>query len=338
MQHHATKGIHLKAGGYWLAGRMVRGVRRPHTSLQTKDLVEAIARAAKIRDAPELNPGVGLAGEVEAFLAAKLKAKTYARSTASSKKYTLGQFVAAMPAGTAPHLVSTERLQAYYDAILKKHTSPTAHKALMDVRAFYRWMVEQKIVRENPALKVQLAPVPDSSRVLYCQPALVDKLIAECPREDLKLALILGFDCGMRKQEIIQAVPQWFHCDRRSVDMTPTPTMPFNKFKRPRTLPMRQRLFDFLQSYGLRAPFMLRPEIEQGRDIYRYDFDLPLQKYVTAMGCPWVTAHVMRHTFASLLVQNGKSIYKVAKWMGDTVRTIEKHYGHLAVFDADVEL
>ncbi|KAB2643758.1 MAG: hypothetical protein DVB27_12965 [Verrucomicrobia bacterium] len=80
MQHHATKGIYLKHGVYWLAGRMVRGVRRPHISLQTTELVEAINRAAKIRAAPELNPSAGLAGEVEAFLAAKLKAKTYARS------------------------------------------------------------------------------------------------------------------------------------------------------------------------------------------------------------------------------------------------------------------
>lgn len=339
MKHEETKGIWLKNGIYWLAGRMVNGVRAPHSSLQTADFNKAVERAAQIRDAPELAPSSGLAGEIVAYLQDKRERKAYSLSTAKSKGYTLAQFAAWLPQNTAPHQVTTERLQAYYDHVLKKHSAATAHKALMDVRAFFRWELEiNKTVRANPALKVRTEPVPDSARALFCPQVLVDKLINECPREDLKLVLLLGFECGMRKQEIIQAVPWWFHMDRRSIDMTPTPTMPFNKFKKPRTIPMRQRLYDFLKDYGLRAPFMLRPEITQGKDIYRYDFDVVLQKYVEAQGCTWVTAHVMRHTFASLLVQKGASIYKVAKWMGDTVRVVEKHYGHLAVFDSDIEL
>ena len=50
-----------------------------------------------------------------------------------------------------------------------------------------------------------------------------------------------------------------------------------------------------------------------------------------------VTAHVMRHTFASLLVQAGVSIYKVARWLGDGVEVVEDHYGHLAPKDSDIE-
>ena len=50
-----------------------------------------------------------------------------------------------------------------------------------------------------------------------------------------------------------------------------------------------------------------------------------------------VTAHVMRHTFASLLVQAGVSVYKVARWLGDGVEVVEEHYGHLAPKDSDIE-
>ena len=46
----------------------------------------------------------------------------------------------------------------------------------------------------------------------------------------------------------------------------------------------------------------------------------------------------MRHTFASLLVQENTSIFKVAQWMGDTVRVAEKHYAHLLPKDDDIEL
>ena len=84
----------------------------------------------------------------------------------------------------------------------------------------------------------------------------------------------------------IQAVPSWFHFDRRCIDMQPTPTMPFNKYKKPRVIPMRGVLFEFLQGYGLRKPFMLRPEVKQGKDIYRYDFDVALQNTSRPRKCP----------------------------------------------------
>jgi integrase len=101
---------------------------------------------------------------------------------------------------------------------------------------------------------------------------------------------------------------------------------------------MRERLYEFLRTYGLRGPFLLHPEVRQGKDLYRYDFDRPFLQYIEAQGCPWVTAHVMRHTFASLLLQANESIFKVARWMGDSVRTVERHYGHLVPNDSSIEL
>lgn len=38
--------------------------------------------------------------------------------------------------------------------------------------------------------------------------------------------------------------------------------------------------------------------------------------------------HIMRHTRATHLLQTGKSIYDVAKLLGDTVATVERVYGH----------
>lgn len=38
--------------------------------------------------------------------------------------------------------------------------------------------------------------------------------------------------------------------------------------------------------------------------------------------------HIMRHTRATHLLQDGKSIYDVAKLLGDTIRTVEQVYGH----------
>ncbi|MEA3208344.1 MAG: hypothetical protein QOE70_1401 [Chthoniobacter sp.] len=338
MKHDETRGLYLRGQYYWLQLPMVNGIRPKPITLQTTDLTEAITRAMEVRTNPVMTPASGLITELEHFLIYKSQRKNYSASTRKAKFYVVRSFIDWLPRHASVQSVTTEQVQQYYDRLLGKFSAATAHKALMDIRAWFRWELEvEKKVRRNPVIGVRAEPVPDAPRVRFCTKEQRDKLINECPREDLKLVLMLGFHAGLRKQEIIQAVPRWFHLSERSLDLCATPTMPFNRYKKPRTIPMRQVLFDFLQSYGLREPFMLRPEVKKGKDIYRYDFDVVLKNYVKAQKLPWVTAHVMRHTFASLLVQDGTSIFKVAKWLGDTVRVTEKHYAHLAPKDDDIE-
>lgn len=50
---------------------------------------------------------------------------------------------------------------------------------------------------------------------------------------------------------------------------------------------------------------------------------------MTAQQLSWVTPHVMRHSFASALKTAGKSIAKIADWLGDTERVTERNYAHL---------
>jgi len=50
-----------------------------------------------------------------------------------------------------------------------------------------------------------------------------------------------------------------------------------------------------------------------------------------------LTPHVMRHTFASLLASKGCSLFRFAKWLGDTGATTANHYAHLMPTDPDIE-
>ena len=93
----------------------------------------------------------------------------------------------------------------------------------------------------------------------------------------------------------------------------------------------------FLSNYGLLEPFMLRPDVKPGKSIYRYDFGRPFQRHAAACGLGWVTPHVMRHTFASLLASAGTSIYLIAEWMGDDVKTVQKNYARLLPLHGEIE-
>jgi integrase len=183
---------------------------------------------------------------------------------------------------------------------------------------------------------VKLARLDTKGRSDFCTPALRDKLIAKCKREDLKFVLFCGFHAGMRKAEIIEARPDSFDLKNKSIRVRKTDTFrPKDREERP--IPMTNAFKTFLKAYGLRSPFMLHPEIPHGRSRYRWDFRRPWTEYVAQQKCPWVTPHVMRHTFASLFASAGVSIYKIAEWLGDDMRVVQKHYAKLHPKDADIE-
>ncbi len=88
--------------------------------------------------------------------------------------------------------------------------------------------------------------------------------------------------------------------------------------------------------YGLRSPFMLQPSVQHGKYRYRFDFRRAFNSHMKGLGLEEFTFHDLRRTFASLLVSRGVSIYKVAKWLGDEIKTAESTYGHLVPQDDEI--
>lgn len=51
-----------------------------------------------------------------------------------------------------------------------------------------------------------------------------------------------------------------------------------------------------------------------------------------------ITPHILRHSRATHLLEDGVSIYAVAKLLGDTVTTVQKTYGHICMSSLEDEL
>ena len=81
---------------------------------------------------------------------------------------------------------------------------------------------------------------------IFCSLALRDRLIRECPREDLKFILYCGFHAGLRKLAIIEARPFWFDLDAGLLHLRKTPTIRF-KDREERTVPLTQEFKTFLK-------------------------------------------------------------------------------------------
>lgn len=327
------RGLYQRGETWWLTWR-VNGKKR-FLSLQTKDYAEAVRLAVTAKRTDKGSPAGSIAAERERFLASKRQTGLYARHSAEWAETPLKQ-LESFCGNVAVSMVTGAKLERFAEHLRddRKLAETSVASYMRAVRSFFSWLHKRGDVPINPASKMTLPKVTQSARVEFCSKELRDRLIAEAPDNDMRLILMLGFHAGLRKNEIIEARPEWICGDGIHIEKTAT----FRpKDRERRAVPMTAALSAFLTALDKPSPFLLRPEVKHGAALYRYDFRAPFESYMKAQGCPWVTPHTMRRTFASLLVSAGVSIYKVARWLGDGVAVAEKHYGHLVVADSDIE-
>jgi len=310
--------------------------RRIQVSLGTSDYSEAVVKAAAIINTPFLNDSGPLGQEIEAFLAHKKRQNEYSPASVESKQYALKEFTRFTGKRDAAS-ISTTDVDRFYQTLRQRVSESTAQGYLTTVRSFFNWLLHSRKIRVNPVNGLMVARLDRKRRLRFCTLEQRDRLITSAPDDALKFILYCGFHAGLRKNEIIEARPEWFDLERGLLHVDASETFR-SKDREPRTIPLTAEFCGFLKSYGLRSPFMLHPEVPHGKSRYRWDFRRPWNNFVRAQGLEWVTPHVMRHTFASLLASKGRSIYKIAQWLGDDVRVVQKHYAKLLPKDEDIEV
>lgn len=339
------KNVYLRRGTYWFA-KQIEG-KRQWVNLQTSDFPEAARRALAIRDNPLLRPTGLIKEDAQRFTAWKLAQNEWSRQSSKTKVLAIEEFADLFPA-LAMHQVTTEHAETFYKVVRKRVTESTAQSYMMTLRSFFRWAMDVERVRlDNPVKAVKLARHDRKARKEFVEKELKNKLIAEATNDDLRFILFCGFDAGLRKNEISEARVDWFTKDGLHVRKAETGSArlrpdelefrPKDRDERviPLTKPFREFLVGYLKD---KEPldFALKPKVKHGSWRYRYDIRRPLTDYMLFKQVPWVTAHVMRHSFASILATAGVSIFKISEWLGDDVRVTQRNYAKLSPGDEDI--
>lgn len=137
--------------------------------------------------------------------------------------------------------------------------------------------------------------------------------------------------------EIISSRPEWFDLKGGVIRITSTEHFRQKDREAVRLVPISIEFQRFLRDFPRDALYMLRPEVAKGKHRYRWDFRRPYLDYMIAKGFRWCSPHIMRHSFASHAVFQGESLSKVASWLGDGIRVVEKHYAHLRPDDRSID-
>lgn len=317
------KGLYVPPGKLVWMFRYTRHGRQHRVSLRTRDEAEAIAKAGAILDAPELSESGDYEGEIAAYLHAQRKADRLSRHSVGTRAIILPLFFKHVGKPMIAE-VTTGDVQRWYGSLKVGEDSRQTYVRWL--RAFYRWQIERGRLRVNPCEGVKTGRLRPIARKGTLSREDVLRLL-DCENEQLRFVLFCGFHAGMRKEEVIEARPEWFDLKGGHIHIGPTDTW-IPKDREKRSVPISKAFAAFLKTYGLRSPYMLAPAVKRGKSKYRYDFGRPFRAHLAACGIK-CTFHDARRTFASHLVSAGMSVYKVAKYLGDGVGVVERHYGHL---------
>ena len=352
------RGMYQRKGIWWISSDG-RGHQIKAQSLGTRDPAVALVKAAAVRRDPILCSAGTLWGDAEDYIEDMVKRGEWREHSRVSKSTTLRTFCVFVRQTPADKL-TVPLLQEYYDFLKEPHIpnpvliakakakrpkvglppkekvrcAETINSYMTIISSFLTWCVLEGKCRENLARLVKRVKSTRPAREDWCTKTQRDLLIDNCTDPELKLILFLGFRCGMRKEEIIMAKPDWFDLERKTITLRETPTMQF-KGRKGRTIPLDKVFLAYLKTITLASPYIIAPESDSKGE-YRYDFERKFKHYCKSQGVP-ITPHIMRHTFASLKVQGKVSMFKVAKWLGDLERTVERHYAKLAAYDPDID-
>lgn len=153
-------------------------------------------------------------------------------------------------------------------------------------------------------------------------------------REDvlLDLGVLLAVGAGLRRTEMLHVFREDLRLDHEQPFLRVTRLRGSIKNRSSeRTVPLPRAVADELRGREIPALGRLVP-------LHRSVLGRRFEPARSRAGLPWVTWHVLRHTFASWHVQAGVSLAKIAGWMGNTPAICWRHYASLAPGgDPDVE-
>lgn len=236
--------------------------------------------------------------------------------------------------------VSRQQLIAYLVRLKQEgRAASTVARKLASIKAFYRFLTAERYIRLNPAEVLEAA-----SRGLHLPKVLsvqeVKRLLDEPNLGTLdgyrdKTMLELLYATGMRVSELVN-VPV------KNVDMKMQYVIVMGKGSKERMLPLGRTALHYLEHYLS----VVRPQLLHGKP------DAAAELFVTGWGGPMtrerfyeiivaygksagiskrVTPHMLRHSFATHLLNNGTDLRIVQELLGHADISTTQIYTHLDV-------
>ena len=224
--------------------------------------------------------------------------------------------------------ITREDIQRMHSERRQAGAAPaTANRLLIMMRFIFNLALKWEVpgVKKNPTINVALMPV-NNKREFYLKPAQASVLYESVCRSEntmLKYIVPMLILTGARKREVLDAKWEDFDFERRLW------RIPTTKLGKPRHVPLSDGVMDLLSTMP-RNPksdwVFANPKTGRPYGSLYGSWNTARNR----AGLQGFRMHDLRHSFASLLINSGRSLYEVQKLLGHTQIITTQRYAHLA--------
>lgn len=239
------------------------------------------------------------------------------------------------PENFDPVSVTISDIRAWIGIIAKKSSTATLRRKTQSLRAYFRWMLKQGIINSNPAADIILAKkgkhLPEFVRETEMEEMLTPPEISDNSliHTRNRLIIILLYSTGIRQAELLSLHDSDISFYSAEVKVT-------GKRNKQRIIPLPSSLLEEIKKWqqmrneafpDLPSPSPLFPG-EKGAlskmQLYRI-----VKEALSQTSCPAKSPHVLRHTFATSMLNHGANLDAVKEMLGHTSLTTTEIYTHL---------
>jgi len=211
----------------------------------------------------------------------------------------------------------------------------TLRHKVQALRAFFRYLLTRGEVGANPASEVELAKMPKPLPKMAREKVIDAVLDADIDKDDFaqvrdRLIIMLFYETGIRLSELIGLQDIAVDVDKRELKVR-------GKRDKDRIVPFGRELASWVELYRrLRA--MLRPECGnllvtlKGKPLYpSLVYHVVHDSLALEGGTGKLSPHVLRHTFASVMLNNGAQLNSVKELLGHESLAATQVYTHVTL-------
>lgn len=225
-------------------------------------------------------------------------------------------------------------------AFMEGHKNATAARRLSGMRRFYRYLLREKLISEDPTLRIEsprlARRLPDSLSETDVEGLLSEPLGARCESQALELRdkamMEILYGCGLRVSELVSLRVDQVNLRQGVVRI-------IGKGDKERLVPMGEEAVDWLVRYmkdgrgdllrGHRTDDLFPGN--RGTAMTRQAFWYRIRHYARRCGVhKKLSPHTLRHAFATHLLNHGADLRVVQMLLGHADLSTTQIYTHVA--------
>lgn len=231
--------------------------------------------------------------------------------------------------------IDQEVIRSYLAVLLKKHHPASVARKLASLRTFLQFWVRQGAIEGNPAKEIATPKVP--KRVPRFLSMDETTTLLDMPKGDGVLVLRdksmmeLIYSSGLRVSELVGL-------NGEDLDFKAGQVRVLGKGRKERIVPVGSKACEALQRYAEKRSVIATKETpalfcnRRGGRLTARSVERMMRKYLREAGfSKRVTPHVLRHTFATHLLNQGADLRGIQELLGHASLSTTQKYTHVSV-------